>query len=476
MNYKFKTKPYKHQMTALEKSWNKQNFAYFMEMGTGKTKVLIDNMSMLYDKGKVDGALIIAPKGVIKTWYEQELPAHLPNHIENVTVLWQANITKGQQEKLESLFETETDLHILIMNVEALSTDKGVKFAAKFLNSHKVIMAIDESTTIKTPTAKRTKNIIGLGKYAKYKRIMTGSPVTKNPLDLYSQCEFLDPYLLDFTSYYAFRNRYAEMKTMHLRGRSIQVVDEFKNLGELSDTVKTFSERILKEDCLDLPPKNFTKRHIVLTSEQRKAYDQMKKAAMAVLNGKVTTTMTVLTQLMRLHQITCGHFTADDGSIQLIENNRIKELMNVLEETEGKAIIWANYQRDITNIIQNIVKVYGPGSVVDYYGLTPQEERQDNIKKFQNDENCRFIVGTTQTGGYGITLTQANTVIYYSNGYDLEKRLQSEDRAHRIGQTKSVTYVDLIAEDTVDEKIVKALRDKINIASEVLGEELKEWI
>ena len=476
MNYKFKTKPYKHQMTALEKSWNKQNFAYFMEMGTGKTKVLIDNMSMLYDKGKVDGALIIAPKGVIKTWYEQELPAHLPNHIENVTVLWQANITKGQQEKLESLFETETDLHILIMNVEALSTDKGVKFAAKFLNSHKVIMAIDESTTIKTPTAKRTKNIIDLGKSAKYKRIMTGSPVTKNPLDLYSQCEFLDPYLLDFTSYYAFRNRYAEMKTMHLRGRSIQVVDEFKNLGELSDTVKTFSERILKEDCLDLPPKNFTKRHIILTSEQRKAYDQMKKAAMAVLNGKVTTTMTVLTQLMRLHQITCGHFTADDGSVQLIENNRIKELMNVLEETEGKAIIWANYQRDITNIIQNIIKVYGPGSVVDYYGLTPQEERQDNIKKFQNDDNCRFIVGTTQTGGYGITLTQANTVIYYSNGYDLEKRLQSEDRAHRIGQTKSVTYVDLIAEDTVDEKIVKALRDKINIASEVLGEELKDWI
>ena len=463
-------------MTALEKSWNKQNFAYFMEMGTGKTKVLIDNMSMLYDKGKVDGALIIAPKGVIKTWYEQELPAHLPNHIENVTVLWQANITKGQQEKLESLFETETDLHILIMNVEALSTDKGVKFAAKFLNSHKVIMAIDESTTIKTPTAKRTKNIIDLGKSAKYKRIMTGSPVTKNPLDLYSQCEFLDPYLLDFTSYYAFRNRYAEMKTMHLRGRSIQVVDEFKNLGELSDTVKTFSERILKEDCLDLPPKNFTKRHIILTSEQRKAYDQMKKAAMAVLNGKVTTTMTVLTQLMRLHQITCGHFKADDGSTQLISNNRITELMNVLEETEGKAIIWANYQRDITNIIESIIKEYGPGSVVDYYGLTPQEDRQDNIRKFQSDPKCRFIVGTPSTGGYGITLTTANTVIYYSNGYDLEKRLQSEDRAHRIGQTKSVTYVDLICEDTVDEKITKALRKKINIASEVLGEELKEWI
>ena len=463
-------------MTALEKSWNKENFAYFMEMGTGKTKVLIDNLAMLYDKGKIDGALIIAPKGVVKTWYEQELPTHFPNHIENVTVLWQSNITKTQREKLESLFEIETAMHILIMNVEGLSTDKGVKFASKFLNSHKTLMAIDESTTIKTPTAKRTKNIIGLGKHAKYRRIMTGSPITKNPLDLYTQCEFLDPYLLDFTSYYAFRNRYAEMKTMHLRGRSIQVVDEFKNLDELSETVKTFSERILKEDCLDLPPKVFIKRHVSLTPDQKKIYEQMKKAAMAVLNGKVTTTMTVLTQLMRLHQITCGHFTADDGSVQAVENNRLTELMAILEEIDGKAIIWANYQLSVGEIIQKIIKVFGEDSYVHYYGLTSQEDRQDNIRKFQNDPKCRFLIGTPQTGGYGITLTQANTVIYYSNGYDLEKRLQSEDRAHRIGQKKTVTYIDMIAEDTVDEKIVEALRKKINIASEVMGEELKKWI
>jgi SNF2 family DNA or RNA helicase len=421
MNYKFKTQPYKHQLDALKKSWNKETFAYFMEMGTGKTKVLIDNMSMLYDKGKIDGALIIAPKGVVKTWCEQELPTHLPNHIENVTVLWQANITKGQQEKLESILQNETSLHILIMNVEALSTDKGVKFARRFLVSHRAMMAIDESTTIKNPSAKRTKNIISLGKHAKYKRIMTGSPVTKNPLDLYSQCEFLDPWLLNFQSYYAFRNRYAEMKTMHLRGRSIQVVHAFQNLGELSDKLKDFSYRVLKEDCLDLPPKNFTKRHIILTADQRKVYEQMKKQAIAVLNGKVTSTMTVLTQLMRLHQITCGHFTADDGSTQSIPNNRITELMNILEETEGKVIIWANYQKDVNQIIKNIIEKYGQGSIVDYYGLTPQEERQENIRNFQNNPECRFIVGTPQTGGYGITLTQANTIIYYSNGYDLEK-------------------------------------------------------
>ena len=476
MNYKFKTKPYAHQLTALEKSWNRENFAYFMEMGTGKTKVLIDNLAMLYDKSKIDSALIIAPKGVVKTWYEQELPTHLPNHIENVTVLWQSNITKSQQEKLESLFEIETALHILVMNVEALSTDKGVNFAAKFLNSHKTLMAIDESTTIKTPTARRTKNIIRLGDQAKYKRIMTGSPITKNPLDLYTQCYFLDSYLLDHASYYSFRNRYAIMKTMHVRGRSIQVVHKFQNLSELSEKVKEFSYRVLKEDCLDLPPKVFIKRHITLTPEQKKVYEQMKKAAMAVLNGKVSTTMTVLTQLMRLHQITCGHFTADDGSEQTVSSNRMNELMSILEETDGKAIIWANYQKDIKGITEEITKKYGPGSVVDYYGLTPQEDRQDNIRKFQNNPECRFLVGTPQTGGYGITLTQANTVIYYSNGYDLEKRLQSEDRAHRIGQKKTVTYIDLICEDTVDEKIVKALRDKINMASEVMGEELKDWI
>ena len=202
----------------------------------------------------------------------------------------------------------------------------------------------------------------------------------------------------------------------------------------------------------------------------------MKTMALAILNGKQVTSVTVLTQLMRLHQITCGHFTADDGTTQLVKNNRITELMDVLEEVEGKAIIWANYQHDITNIIKAVVEEYDEGSIVDYYGLTPQEDRQENIQKFQNDPKCRFLIGTPQTGGYGITLTAANTVIYYSNGYDLEKRLQSEDRAHRIGQKKSVTYVDLIAEKTVDEKIVKALRKKINIASEVLGEELRDWI
>ena len=188
MKYKFKTKPYAHQLKALEMSWDKKAFAYFMEMGTGKSKVLIDNVAMLYDKGKINGVLIVAPKGVYKNWYSSEIPTHLPDHIEKVSVLWQANITKQQQQNLDTLFKTGTDLHILCMNVEALSTKKGVDFAAKFINSHDTMMAIDESTTIKNPEAKRTKSIVQLGVHAKYKRILTGSPVTKSPLDLYKQC------------------------------------------------------------------------------------------------------------------------------------------------------------------------------------------------------------------------------------------------------------------------------------------------
>ena len=412
MNYKFKTPPYKHQLKALEKSWEKSHFAYFMEMGTGKSKVLLDNIAMLYDQGKLNGALIVAPKGVVGTWYDQEIPTHLPNHVEHKVVLWQANITKGQSKKLGTLFKTGEELHILIMNVEAFSTQKGVNFASKFLSCHNTLMAIDESTTIKNPDAKRTKNICKLAPYAKYRRILTGSPVTKSPLDLYKQCDFLQSELLGHTSYYTFRTRYAVMKTANFGGRSVQIVVGYRNLEELSEKLKPFSFRVLKDDCLDLPPKTFMKRIVKLTADQEKVYRQMKHLALAEMEGKQMTTATVLTQLMRLHQITCGHFTADDGTIKNINNNRLDELLDVLDEVEGKAVIWAHYQHDVESIIEKIRKKYSFDSAVDYYGLTPASERQQNIEKFQNDDRCRFFVGTTQTGGYGITLTAASTMIF----------------------------------------------------------------
>ena len=477
MNYKFKTKPYKHQLTALEKSWDKEDYAYFMEMGTGKSKVLIDNIAMLYDKGKINSAIIIAPKGVYRNWYSQEIPNHLASHIDHKTVLWTATTSKAKDKEYQQLFKVDYDLHILIMNVEAFSTKKGLEFAAKFMNCHKTLMAVDESTTIKTPSAKRTKSICNLGKYAKYRRILTGSPVTKSPLDLYTQCGFLDEELLGFGSFYSFRNRYAIMVDRNFGGRRVQIPTGYQRLDELSEILKKFSDRVLKEDCLDLPPKTYIERQVELTDEQTKAYSTMKSAALATLKGKMATAPHVLTQMMRLHQITCGHLKNDDGSITEVKSNRIKALLEVLDEVEGKVIIWANYVYDIKQIVNAISDEYGDDSIVQYYGAVEAEKRQDNIKKFQDpNSKARFFVGNPQTGGYGITLTAASNVIYYSNGYDLEKRLQSEDRAHRIGQKKAVTYVDLIAPKTVDEKIRKALRKKINIATQVMGEELRDWI
>ena len=206
-------------------------------------------------------------------------------------------------------------------------------------------------------------------------------------------------------------------------------------------------------------------------------YEQMKKEAIAFLDGKMQSSAAVITQLMRLHQITCGHFKSDDGDVQDVKSNRLNELMDVLEEVEGKAVIWAHYRYDIEKIVESIIKQYGENSVVTYYGDTSTEDRQLAIKKIQDPNSpVRFIVGTPQTGGYGITLTGASTMIYYSNGYDLEKRQQSEARIDRIGQEKPMTYIDIIAEGTVDDKIVQSLRKKVNIATEVMGEKLKDWI
>jgi SNF2 family DNA or RNA helicase len=338
------------------------------------------------------------------------------------------------------------------------------------------MIAIDESTTIKTPTTKRTKSIIALRELAKYRRILTGSPVTKSPLDLFSQCEFLDPWLLGHSSYWTFKARYAVTRKIQVSGRQVEIVVGYRNLGELSDKIKPFSKRVLKDDCLDLPEKTWMKHTVELTKEQKKVYAQMKQEAIAFLDGKMQSSATVMTQLMRLHQITCGHFTADDGTIKNLPCNRVTELMDILENVHNKAVIWSHYTHDVKRIIEEIKNKYGEDSVVDYFGETTQDQRSTNIKKFQNDDKCRFFVGTTHTGGYGITLTAASTMIYFSNGYDLEKRQQSEARIDRIGQTKPMTYIDIIAENTIDDRIVKALRNKINIANEILGEDLKEWI
>jgi SNF2 family DNA or RNA helicase len=394
------------------------------------------------------------------------------------TALWSPNPNKAQEIALNSMFEPDDILHILIMNVEAFSTPKGVKFAEKFLLSHNAIMSVDESTTIKTGSAQRTKNIYKLGRFAKYRRILTGSPVTKSPLDLYTQCAFLSPDLLGFSSFFAFQTRYAVLVKKSMGPRSFNQVVGYRRLDELSEKLHPFAFRVTKEECVDLPPKIYTKREVLLTDEQAELYNQMKRMALAMLeDGQMTTTATALTQLLRLHQICCGHLKTDDGEIREIKNNRLDALLDCIEEVSGKVIIWASYTHDILAIERALSKAYGGGCAATYYGATEGEERQKIVTRFQDpDSDLRFFIGQPKTGGYGLTLTAASTMIYYSNSYDLEVRLQSEDRAHRIGQTKSVTYIDLITPKSVDEKIVTALKNKINIATQVLGEELKEWL
>ncbi len=477
--YKFKTKPFEHQKDALKKCWNKKAFAIFAEMGTGKTKIALDNACILYNKGRIDRLLVVAPKGTYMNWVDQEIPVHVPDYIEKDVLAWKPNITEKYELQLKAIRNAENfKLKIFVMNVESLSTKKGCYYAKLFL-SGKSMMIIDESTTIKNPQAKRTKNILELSKEAPYKRILTGSPVTQSPMDLWSQMDFLEPEILGQQSFYAFRTKYAVMITASAAGgtHKFQKIVKFKNLKELGKLVSPHSYRILKKDCLDLPDKIFTKRIIELSDEQKKAYSEMKTNAITILKGEATTAVNVLTQLIKLHQITCGHMKTDSGDIINLKNSRLDELMQILGETTGKVIIWANYIHDINTIESAIKKEFGPTSYCTYYGATKQEDRQSCINKFQDETNpVRFFIGNTQTGGYGITLTQASTVIYYSNNYDLEKRIQSEDRAHRIGQKNPVLYIDLVAKQTVDEKIIQALRNKVNIASEINGEELASWI
>jgi SNF2 family DNA or RNA helicase len=475
--YPFKNKPFDHQAAYLERFWEDKEVALFAEMGTGKSFMLINNASMLYDKGKINAMLIVAPKGVYRNWYRSELPKHMPDHISSKMACWSPNPRKAEKMEMETMLNAVDDLRILIMNIEAFSTEKGTSFARTFLRVTNAFMAIDECTTIKTPTAKRTKGIIKVGRDARYRRIATGSPVTKSPLDLYSQCEFLGPDCLNASSYYAFQARYAILVERRMPTHTFKQIVGYRRLDELQEKLDAFAFRVTKEECLDLPDKVYTRRDVELTDEQRKAYDQMKFMALAQIDGELMSTNNALTQLMRLHQIVCGHGKFDDGQEFDLPSNRITELMGCLSETNSKVIIWANYRKDIEKIKHAIQKEYGMTSVATYFGDTEAEERQNIVTRFQDpDDDLRFFVGNPRTGGYGLTLTAATVVIYYSNSFDLEVRLQSEDRAHRIGQTSKVTYIDLITPDTVDEHIVKALRNKINIASEVLGEDLKDWL
>lgn len=475
MSYNFYTKPYAHQITAFEKSKDAEVFALFMEMGTGKSKVIIDTISYLYQTKKINLALIFGNKGSYKNWINQEVPIHLSPEIPVMITYWDAAERKNLEVEHELVMQQMASLKIVVVNIEALAYEEPVLFCLKLLKKSNAIVIIDESTTIKNEKAKRTKMAIHLGKFAKYRRILTGSPITNSPLDIFSQAKFLNPGLLRCTSFFAFKSFYTTTRDVVMGPRTFKMVTGYKNLDQLSKLIDPWSYRVTKEECLDLPEKVYSKFIISLSDEQKKAYKELSKDLVTYLNsGKLVSTELAITKILRLHQVTCGHVKDDEGNVHQFAHNRISALLSLLEETTGKVVIWAKYIQDIKNILEALQKEY-PGLAVSYYGETSEENRKQAIESFQTG-NVRFFVSNPQTGGYGITLTKANTVIYYSNSIKLDERLQSEDRAHRIGQNKSVTYYDIVAEKTIDEKIINALRQKKIIAQEILGDDVTNWI
>jgi SNF2 family DNA or RNA helicase len=391
-------------------------------------------------------------------------------------------MSKTKRNKfIEAMKETKpTTMDIFVVNLESLVASKDAETAAKeFFKYHtKPMGIIDESTCIKTPRSKGTRKILAMSPKFNVRRIITGSPITNSPFDMFAQSQFLEKNCLGFQTYNRFKEYYAVFKPIRLaNGRTINVPERFVNLDDLAKRLEPMSYRVLKKDCLDLPPKIYETRSVDLTPIQRKIYNDILANKFTEFEGKEMTADIVLTTLLRQHQIICGSYTADDGTIiRIPECPRIYQLMDLLEETSGKVIIFANYVDNIKQICEYIEAKYGKESYVHYYGDTTTAERTDAIRLFEDPLSpVRFFVGNTQTAGRGITLVQAETVIYYSNNYSLESRQQSEDRAHRPGQTKSVTYVDMLCRDTIDEKIIKALMSKQSISQQILQDDPKEW-
>lgn len=437
-----------------------------MEMGTGKSKVTIDNFCYLFSESKIKQVLIVAPKGVYLNWAMREIPVHCWDGIDFFCGWYASSLKKKEKDRLDEVMSAKVGkLNILLINVEALATKKGEMAASYFCKNAPTMMIVDESTSIKNAKSKRTKACIRIGLLCPYRRILTGTPITNSPLDVYSQFEFLERGSTGFNSFFAFKHHYAKLEPMKLGNRSFEKIVGFQNLENLTSKISPFSIRILKDECLDLPDKTYMSRQVEMTQEQKLMYMTLKHESLVMLEDGLLTSNNALTTLLKLQQITCGHVKDDYGNIKDIPSNRIKSLTEILNEIDinkNKVIIWCNFQRDVQLINSEIE------NSVTYYGLDSQEEREASIERFKNDKECRVFIGTPHCGGKGITLNEASYVIYYSNSFKLEDRLQSEDRCHRIGQNKKVTYIDLYCPQTVDDKIRKALTDKKSLAESVL--------
>lgn len=498
-DYLFKTEPFEHQREGFFFTRVQECFGFFWEQGTGKSKVIIDTAAYLYQQGKISALIVIAPNGVHRNWILNEVPAHMPD-IEYQTAWWASNPRKVERERMEELLKPSPHLKIFTINFEGCSAKgtrnttkaKSLKYIYQLLCQNETLLVIDESSKIKNPKALRTKAILNMRKYAKYRRILTGTPISQGPLDAYTQMAFLDPEILGFGSWYAFRNHFAILETEYnwKTAKEYTKVVEYKNLEELSRLLKPYTSRKLKIDCLDLPPKVYERRYVTMSPEQRKIYKEVRDATLDELldleyeiEDKVIriNAPIVLTKIMRLQQILGGFFPPDEENPKPTPlpgtNTRLNTLLEVLEETQGKALIWSRFVPEIRLIAKTIRSVYGNESTVLYYGEVSNDERDEAIRSFQDrNSSVRFFVGQITTGGYGLTLTRGATAVYYSNVWSLEVRLQSEGRIDRIGQENPMTYIDLETEDTVDKMIIDALREKRKLSDVILKDPSLSWL
>lgn len=485
-----KTQGMAHQLQAVRNMVGRSTYALFMEQGTGKTWTLLADAERLYAKGTIDTMLVVAPNGVHTNWVKREIPAHMEGNI--VARYWRSGAGVRHMKWLDDLFKLRAEgesvpLRILAINIDALVTKKGYEFCEKFLFTGKALIVLDESSRIKNPDAARTKALMRLRRFANGARIASGTPVTNSPVDVFAQMEFLESGLLGTTSYRAFVAEYADvLPTTHPlmqnmvrrnpRAAYAQIVarnpdgsPRWRNLDKLQKLLEPHSFRVLKKDCLDLPEKIYKTITFELNSEQQRAYDKMAEEQRIELDDRTELPVSELAALIKLQQITSGFVNTPMGIKYVSEDNpRLKTLMDAIEDVDGKFIVWARFREEL----QAISDALGDAGIthVQYHGGVGRDDREAAVDGFQNGD-VRVFVGQPQSGGIGLTLTAAETVFYFSNDFNLETRLQSEDRAHRIGTRRNVVYIDIAAEDTIDEQITRNLQRKQRTAAIVLGDQ-----
>jgi SNF2 family DNA or RNA helicase len=486
-----KTKGMNHQLEALRRMNGVDFFGLFMEQGTGKTWTILADAERLYASGKIDGLLVIAPKGVHTNWVRREIPMHMEGAI--ISRAWASGMGKRARAHVDEILRPREDgetvpLRVFAINIDALNTKDGLAFARQFLLCTKSMIAVDESSRIKNPDAARTRAIMKLRPLAKFARIATGTPITNAPMDIFSQMEFLESGLLGTTSYRAFTAQYAELmspnhpmmkelikrnpKAAHAQMvmKNSDGTPRWKNLDKLQALLMPHVFRVLKRECLDLPEKIFQQVYFDLGLAQMKAYELMKKDFRIEVGDGAVLAVAELAALIKLQQITSGFvMQPKNGGLMYVgeDNPRLDALMGIVSESPQKTIIWARFKEELRTISAALRKA--GKKVVEYHGDVGTADRELAIDGFQNGDVDVFV-GQPQSGGIGITLTAAELVVYYSNDFNLETRLQSEDRAHRIGTKRNVVYIDLVAAGTIDESIARALQRKSGVASTILGD------